>query len=146
MSCIPFWFEWSVIPTNLKEIRVWKTWKRIHESTGGGVPVFLEDWRSGFLSGKKIKFSFLSVKKWKMGEITGVKTEEVEIDSLKMWKSKKVKINWEERLLKCEDCEAWTPWYPPPQSMNQLTAGWNYFSSSRKWLKKKLSLDRCHLL
>ena len=49
-----------------------------------------------------------------MGEITGVKTEEVKIDSLKMWKSKKVKIKCEERLLKCEDCEAETPWYPPP--------------------------------
>ena len=48
-----------------------------------------------------------------MGEITGVKTEEVKIDSLKMWKSKKVKIKCEERLLKCEDCEAETPWYPP---------------------------------
>ena len=47
-----------------------------------------------------------------MGEITGVKTEEVKIDSLKMWKSKKVKIKCEERLLKCEDCEAETPWYP----------------------------------
>ena len=81
-----------------------------------GVPVFSEDWRSGFLSGKKMKFCFLSVKKWRMGEITGVKTEEVKIDSLKMWKSKKVKTKWEERLLKCEDREAWTPWYPPHKS------------------------------
>ena len=50
-----------------------------------------------------------------MGEITGVKTEEVKIDSLKMWKSKKVKIKCEESLLKCKDCEAETPWFPPPK-------------------------------
>ena len=48
-----------------------------------------------------------------MGEFKGVKTEEVKIDSLKMRKSKKVKIKCEERL-KCEDCESETPWYPPP--------------------------------
>ena len=46
-----------------------------------------------------------------MGEITGVKNEEVKIDSLK--KCKKVKIKCEERLLICEDCEALTPWYTP---------------------------------
>ena len=42
--------------------------------TMGGVPVFLEDRR----------FGFLSVKKRIIQKITGVRTEEVNIDSLKM--------------------------------------------------------------
>ena len=43
---------------------------------------------------------FLSVKKWRIGKITGVKTEA----------KTKAKIKCQERPLKYEDCEAETPW------------------------------------
>ena len=42
---------------------------------GGRVPFFLVGWR----------FGFYSVKKWRIGKIRGVKTDD--IDSLKMWRS-----------------------------------------------------------
>ena len=70
------------------------------EYLGGGVPVFLEDWKIGFLN----------VKNEYLGKITGVmKTEDMKINSLKIWGSQKAKIKCEERILKCEDSEADTP-------------------------------------
>ena len=44
-----------------------------------------------------------------------METEEVKNDS-----EVKVKIKFEERLFKCEDCEAETPWYPPPPKIYSL--------------------------
>ena len=38
-----------------------------------------------------------------------MKTEEMKIDSWKIWRLQKVKFKGEERLLKREDCEAETP-------------------------------------
>ena len=48
------------------------------------------------------------------GKILGVKRENVKIDSLKMCRSQKVMIKCEYNLLKIEDSETGTPWYPLP--------------------------------
>ena len=66
----------------------------------GSTLVFLEDWG----------FGFLSVKKWRVGEITGVKKWRLTV--LSYGNKKKIKIKCEERLLKCKDCEDFTPLYP----------------------------------
>ena len=71
-------------------------------SMGRGVPVFLKEWRSGFLS----------LKKWRIMKIRGVKTEKVKMDSEKMWRQQNVKFKCKEGLLKCEDCEVETPRHP----------------------------------
>ena len=51
---------------------------------------------------------------WSQNIILKPKTEEVKIDSLKIWRSQSVKYKCEEKLVKCEDCEAEPPWYPLP--------------------------------
>ena len=67
---------------------------------GEGVPVF---WNTDDLG-------FLSMKIEDVRKITGVKTDDVKIDSLMMWRSKKLKIKCEDNPFKCKDSEADIDW------------------------------------
>ena len=86
------------------------------------------------------------MKKWRIGKIRGVKTEEVKIDNLKMWRSQKVKSKCEERLLQCEDCEAEIPWYPPPINPRCNCLWWKGVVILLLWGRQLLVLLSPHFL
>ena len=96
----------------------------------GQSSVYMSFWKNGFLS----------LKKWRIGKVRGVKTEEMKIDSLRMWRSQKVKF-------KCEKGQrlwSWDTMVPPPQVYYGFINKW-FFTKSKHtqtlpWFRWPLNL------